>query len=81
MREQWILEQEQPYDRKARSLHQYIWIDRSATVWAMRDEISEKYKTDRYIVQLNSFGHITPETQLINHGTWPNMDQKKKKKP
>jgi hypothetical protein len=47
----------------------------------MRDEISEKYKTDRYIVQLNSFGHITPETQLINHGTWPNMDQKKKKKP
>jgi hypothetical protein len=48
-------------------------------LWEMK--LSEKYKTDRYIVQLNSFGHITPETQLINHGTWPNMDQKKKKKP
>ena len=57
-------------------------IDRSATIWAMRDmKLSVKCKTDRYIVQLNSFGHyMTPETQLIYHGTWPDMDQKKKKK-
>jgi hypothetical protein len=46
-------------------------------LWEMK--LSVKYKTDRYIVQLNSFGHMTPETQLIYHGMWPNVDQKTKK--
>jgi len=54
VREQWILEQEQPYDRKARSLHQYIWIDRSATIWAMRDETIREVQ-DRQIYCTTQF--------------------------